>query len=116
LTPSSPAREAPRHERAFPGFSRHLDAGHRDAGARYAPAGFRQEAISDLGNPKMAVFFTSLLPQFTGDGGANFAALVELGLVFSLLTFIWLALYAAAIARAGAVLVALGLRIAAEHR
>jgi threonine/homoserine/homoserine lactone efflux protein len=64
----------------------------------------------------MAVFFTSLLPQFTGDGGANFAALVELGLVFSLLTFIWLALYAAAIARAGAVLVALGLRIAAEHR
>ncbi len=81
----------------------------------------------------MAVFFTSLLPQFTADGGATFAALVELGLVFSLLTFTWLALYAIAIARAGdllrrprirrtiegvtgAVLVALGLRIAAEHR
>lgn len=101
---------------------------------RLAPSlAFRQGIISDLGNPKMAVFFTSLLPQFTGDGGATFASLVQLGLVFSLLTFTWLALYAAAIARAGdvlrrprirraiegvtgAVLVALGLRIAAEHR
>jgi len=101
---------------------------------RLAPAlAFRQGVISDLGNPKMAVFFTSLLPQFTGDGGATFAALVELGLVFSFLTFTWLALYAAAIAQAGdalrrprirraiegitgTVLVALGLRIAAEHR
>jgi threonine/homoserine/homoserine lactone efflux protein len=101
---------------------------------RLAPSlALRQGVISDLGNPKMAVFFTSLLPQFTGDGGATFASLVELGLVFSLLTFTWLALYAAAIARAGdmlrrpgvrraiegvtgAVLVALGLRIAAEHR
>jgi len=101
---------------------------------RLAPfRAFRQGVISDLGNPKMAVFFTSLLPQFTGEGGATFASLVELGLVFSLLTFTWLALYAAAIARAGdvlrrprirralegvtgAVLVALGLRIAAEHR
>jgi threonine/homoserine/homoserine lactone efflux protein len=101
---------------------------------RLAPSlAFRQGVISDLGNPKMAVFFTSLLPQFTGDGGATFAALVELGLVFSFLTFTWLALYAAAIAQAGdalrrprirraiegitgTVLVALGLRIAAEHR
>jgi len=101
---------------------------------RLAPSlAFRQGVISDLGNPKMAVFFTSLLPQFTPDGGASFAALVVLGLVFSLLTFTWLALYACAIARAGdmlhrprirrtiegvtgAVLVALGLRLAAEHR
>lgn len=98
-----------------------------------ASLAFRQGVISDLGNPKMAVFFTSLLPQFTPHGGASFAALVELGLVFSLLTFTWLALYAAAVARAGdmlrrprirraiegatgVVLVALGLRIAAEHR
>jgi threonine/homoserine/homoserine lactone efflux protein len=101
---------------------------------RLAPSlAFRQGIISDLGNPKMAVFFTSLLPQFTGDGGATFVSLVELGLVFALLTFSWLTLYAAAIARAGdvlrrprirraiegvtgAVLVALGIRIAAEHR
>jgi threonine/homoserine/homoserine lactone efflux protein len=97
------------------------------------PLAFRQGVISDLGNPKMAVFFTSLLPQFAPDGGATFASLALLGIVFALLTFTWLALYAAAIARAGdvlrrprirravegvtgAVLVALGIRIAAEHR
>jgi threonine/homoserine/homoserine lactone efflux protein len=97
-----------------------------------SPLAFRQGVVSDLGNPKMAVFFTSLLPQFAPEGGATFAALFGLGLVFSLLTFTWLALYAGAVARAGdvlrrprirravegvtgAVLVALGLRIAAEH-
>jgi len=37
---------------------------------------FRRGLLSDLGNPKMAVFFTSLLPQF----GSHFAALALLGL------------------------------------
>jgi threonine/homoserine/homoserine lactone efflux protein len=77
----------------------------------------------------MAVFFTSLLPQF----GHSFAGLVALGLVFCAMTFAWLALYAAAIARAGdvlrrprvrrtldaitgTVLVALGLRLATAQR
>ena len=35
---------------------------------------FRQGLISDLGNPKMTVFFTSLLPQFTGNGGSELSA------------------------------------------
>jgi len=94
---------------------------------------FRQGVISDLGNPKMAVFFTSLLPQFAPESGATFAALAMLGLIFAILTFSWLALYAVVVATAGdvlrrprirrttegvtgAVLVALGLRLAAEHR
>ena len=69
---------------------------------RLAPrAGFRQGVLSNLGNPKMAVFFTSLLPQFAGDGGASFAGLLALGLLFNLLTFVWLAGYAIAVARAG---------------
>jgi threonine/homoserine/homoserine lactone efflux protein len=73
--------------------------------SRLAPrAGFRQGALSNLGNPKMAVFFTSLLPQFAGEGGASFAGLLALGLLFNLLTFVWLAGYALAVARAGAVL------------
>jgi threonine/homoserine/homoserine lactone efflux protein len=29
-------------------------------------AGFRQGLMSNLGNPKMAAFFTGLLPQFAG--------------------------------------------------
>ena len=91
----------------------------------------RQGAINDLANPKMAMFFTSLLPQF----GDSFPEMVGLGALFCAMTFAWLALYAAAIARAGqalqgtrlrraldalmgAVLVALGLRVAtdAHHR
>lgn len=81
----------------------------------------------------MAVFFTSLLPQFTPHGQASFSALLLLGLVFCSLTLVWLTGYSIALARAGdvllrprirrtleglagAVLVAFGLRLATEHR
>jgi threonine/homoserine/homoserine lactone efflux protein len=92
-------------------------------------AAFRQGALSNLGNPKMAVFFTSLLPQFASGG---FLGLLALGLLFVVLTLAWLAGYAAAIDRASAllrpsvrrtfdaltgfVLVAVGLRLATERR
>jgi threonine/homoserine/homoserine lactone efflux protein len=91
---------------------------------------FRQGLLSDLGNPKMAVFFSSLLPQFSD---ASFGSLVVLGLVFAVMTFAWLTAYAVALSMAGnfvrrgaiwrsieaitgAALVALGLRLASEHR
>jgi threonine/homoserine/homoserine lactone efflux protein len=96
-------------------------------------AALRQGVISDLGNPKVAVFFTSLLPQFAPAGGSAFLTMLALGLLFCLLTFAWLVLYAAVVARAGdvlrrprvrrvldavmgAVLVALGVRLAGERR
>jgi threonine/homoserine/homoserine lactone efflux protein len=89
----------------------------------------RQGLLSNLGNPKMAVFFSSLLPQF----GDSFFSLLGLGLVFCALTMLWLSAYALAIARAGdllrrprvrrtldavtgAALVALGIRLAATDR
>lgn len=92
----------------------------------------RQGVVSNLGNPKMAVFFTSLLPQFAPGSGTSFSALLLLGLVFCSLTLAWLAAYAIAVAKAGdylrrsgirraiqgltgAVLIALGLRIATER-
>jgi threonine/homoserine/homoserine lactone efflux protein len=88
---------------------------------------FRQGLVSNLGNPKMAVFFTSLLPQFT-PAGATFTTPLLLGLAFAVLTLVWLALYAVAVAHAaraferplirrgldavtGLFLVALGLRL-----
>jgi threonine/homoserine/homoserine lactone efflux protein len=101
---------------------------------RLAPAtGYRQGVVSNLGNPKMAVFFTSLLPQFAPAGGSSFAAMLALGLVFCAMTFLWLSAYAAAVDRAGhvlrrpgvrraldavtgTVLVALGLRLATTQR
>ena len=89
----------------------------------------RQGLVSNLANPKMVVFFTSLLPQF----GESFTALLGFGLLFSLLTGLWLAAYGVTVARArrvlerdrvrraidavtGTVLVALGLRVAATQR
>lgn len=94
---------------------------------------FRQGVISNLGNPKMAVFFASLLPQFVPSGEATVASLLLLGAVFAVMTFAWLALYAALVARAGdflrrpsirrtiegltgTLLIGLGLRVAAEQR
>jgi threonine/homoserine/homoserine lactone efflux protein len=65
---------------------------------------FRQGLVSNLANPKMAVFFTSLLPQFAPAGHASFTRLLGLGLVFCVMTLGWLTLYAAVVARAGDVL------------
>jgi len=65
---------------------------------------FRQGVISDLGNPKMAVFFASLLPQFVPAGLPTFMTLLLLGAVFAAMTFGWLTLYVAIIAGAGDVL------------
>lgn len=61
---------------------------------------FRQGVVSNLGNPKMAVFFTSLLPQF----GGSFATMFVLGIVFCTMTFLWLTAYGVAVAKAGCVL------------
>ena len=90
---------------------------------------WRQGLLSNLGNPKAAAFFTSLLPQF----GASFSELAVLGMLFASMTLTWLALYAVVVARAGdflrrdnvrraldaivgTVLVAFGLRLATERR
>jgi threonine/homoserine/homoserine lactone efflux protein len=64
----------------------------------------RQGFISNLANPKMAVFFLSLLPQFVQAPSGSFAALIPLGLVFCLMTFGWLSIYAFALDRVGPLL------------
>jgi len=93
----------------------------------------RQGVLTNLGNPKIAVFFTSFLPQFTPSHEAGFLSLVVLGLLFCLVGLTWLTVYVLAIARigdflrrprprrvldvvTGTVLVAFGIRLAAEHR
>ncbi len=108
-------------------------AGGAPAGGLAPLAGFRQGALSNLGNPKMAVFFTSLLPQFVPADRPAFLGLLALGLLFNALTLGWLTGYAVAVARAGdllrrsrvrraldaltgVVLVAFGLRLATAER
>ncbi len=75
-----------------------------DAPALKPVAAFRQGIISNLGNPKIAVFFASLLPQFVPTSQASVGAFLMLGSSFALITFTWLVLYAVAIARIGALL------------
>ena len=96
-------------------------------------AGFRQGLASDLSNPKIAVLFTSLLPQFVAARAPTLMPFLLLGAIFVAMTLIWLCCYAAlaakasstlqrpAVARAlerftGVVLIGLGLRLATESR
>jgi threonine/homoserine/homoserine lactone efflux protein len=99
-------------------------------GGGVTPRGaLRQGVLSNIGNPKMLVFFTSLLPQFA----SSFAGLLALGLAFCTMTLVWLTAYSFVVTRAGAllrrprvrraleavtgsVLIALGLRLATERR
>jgi threonine/homoserine/homoserine lactone efflux protein len=99
---------------------------------RIAPtAAYRQGLLSNLSNPKMAVFFIAVLPQFTGTQPA-FVVVAGFGLVFCSLTLAWLSGYALAVAKAGdvlrrarmrrlldgltgGVLVALGIRLASAR-
>ncbi len=105
----------------------------QEAPALRAPAAFRQGLLSDLGNPKMAVFFASVLPQFAPEGQGMLSALAWLGVIFSAMTLAWLTLYAVVIASLGdafrrsaikraieglmgAALIGFGVRIAYEQR
>jgi RhtB (resistance to homoserine/threonine) family protein len=95
--------------------------------------GFRQGCLSDLANPKIGIFFTSLLPQFVSAGHPVLVPFLILGAIFVAMTLLWLTLYTLVAARAaetlkrprvrvaldrvtGVVLIAIGLRLAAEHR
>jgi threonine/homoserine/homoserine lactone efflux protein len=119
-------RSTGRHATARP----EAEAGVRRLDAR---RGFRQGLISNLANPKIAVLFTSLLPQFIGGGQRVLLPFLLLGGLFVAMTVTWLSGYALAAAKAGGlltrprvkaaldrvtgfVLVALGLRLATESR
>jgi threonine/homoserine/homoserine lactone efflux protein len=109
------------------------------ARGRPGPAGerrgspFRQGLLTNLFNPKIALFYSTFLPQFIGPGDPALPISLGLACVHIALGIVWLAAYAWALDRAasafrgsrvrraldtltGAVLVALGLRLAAERR
>jgi threonine/homoserine/homoserine lactone efflux protein len=94
---------------------------------------YRQGLLSNLSNPKIVVFFLSLLPQFIDRGEALFGRLLLLGLIFCAITVSWLTLYALVVARigdflrrervrraleatTGLALVGLGLKLATDRR
>ena len=107
-------------------------AGHGVA-VRSGGKALRQGLLCDLSNPKVAVFFTSFLPQFVHGSGPAFPVLLALGLAFALLTLLWLIGYSVAVGQAsgvlrrprvrktldritGIVLIGFGIRLAFERR
>ncbi|HEU0022989.1 MAG TPA: LysE family translocator [Thermoleophilaceae bacterium] len=94
---------------------------------------FRQGLLTNLFNPKIALFYSTFLPQFIGPGDPVLPLSLALAGVHVLMGVVWLSAYAWALDRAanrfrgsrvrraldavtGTVLVGLGLRLAAERR
>jgi RhtB (resistance to homoserine/threonine) family protein len=90
---------------------------------------FRQGLVTNLLNPKLAVLFTTLLPQFISSDDPAVAKSVLLAAVFVSIGLSWLVTYTYIVSRvarsrrfrrvteavSGVVLVALGLRLAFER-
>jgi RhtB (resistance to homoserine/threonine) family protein len=108
-----------------------------DAARARAPRGrtspFRQGLLSNLFNPKIALVYTTLIPQFVDRGGSEIAQTFVLAGVFIAMGLVWLTGYALLVAQVGAllrrpsvrrvvnavtgaVLTVLGVRLAFERR
>jgi threonine/homoserine/homoserine lactone efflux protein len=95
--------------------------------------GFRQALLSNLANPKIAVCFTSLLPQFVSSREPVLLPFLLLGTLFVAITLVWRCAYALLASKifevltrppvrtaldrlTGVVLIGLGIRLALERR
>lgn len=54
---------------------------------------FRQGFLTDILNPKVAIFFLSFFPQFVEPGNDTFVPFLMMGITFTLLSAIWLVIY-----------------------
>jgi RhtB (resistance to homoserine/threonine) family protein len=94
---------------------------------------FRQGLLTNLLNPKVALVYTTLIPQFVDRGGSEVVQTFLLAGVFIAMGLIWLTAYALLVAKigallrrpavrravnavAGTILTALGVRLAFERR
>jgi threonine/homoserine/homoserine lactone efflux protein len=102
-----------------------------DGGVRRARSPFRQGLLTNLFNPKIALFYTTFLPQFIRPGDPVLLLSVAMASVHIALGIVWLSAYAWLLDRAveafrssrlrraldaltGVVLVGLGIRVAAD--
>jgi threonine/homoserine/homoserine lactone efflux protein len=108
------------------------------AGAARLASDSEQKALRDglltsLANPKLAVFFVALFPQFVPPRGAVFPTALGMAAVIVVVDLIWYSILACVVSRAkralvdgpwqrridrltGAVLIGLGVRLALERR
>jgi RhtB (resistance to homoserine/threonine) family protein len=101
--------------------------------ARRRGSAFRQGLLSNLLNPKIALVFTTLIPQFVDPARPAVPQTLLLAAIFLLMGLVWLTSYALLVAKVsevlrrsavrralnaltGAVLTALGVRLAFERR
>ncbi len=77
--------------------------GAADRGARFGRP-FRQGLLTNLLNPKVGLFYTTLVPQIVDPGDPIAVVSVGVGLAHATIGLVWLALLGAAVDRAGDVL------------
>ncbi|MCD7034276.1 LysE family translocator [Metabacillus sp. GX 13764] len=58
-----------------------------------APSFFKQGFLTNILNPKVAVFFLTFLPQFVDTGSNTFLPFLIMGITYTLLTAVWFLLY-----------------------
>ena len=106
-----------------------------DAGRAGDPAGsaYRQGLLTNLLNPKIALLFLTLLPQFVADGEPRVATTAVLAAIFLAGAVLWWRVFSLAVGplgrilsrprvvtwferATGTILVALGVRVALERR
>ena len=54
---------------------------------------FKQGFITNITNPKVAVFFLTFLPQFLAPNSEPFWAFLAMGIIYAVLTFVWFVFY-----------------------
>jgi threonine/homoserine/homoserine lactone efflux protein len=96
-------------------------------------AAFRDGLATSLANPKLAIFFVALFPQFVSDGSPVLPAALAMAAMIVVLDLVWYSTLAMLVDRTrrafarsrlarrlerlmGAVLIALGVRVALEQR
>ncbi len=94
---------------------------------------FRDGLITSLANPKLAVFFVALFPQFVGHRDTALPTTLPMAVLIVVFDFVWYSTLAAIASRAkrkfdqtrlarwlerlsGTMLIGLGIRVATEHR
>jgi threonine/homoserine/homoserine lactone efflux protein len=99
----------------------------------WSPRAFRDGLITCLANPKLAIFFVALFPQFLERGHSNVATGLAMATLIVALDLVWYSALALAVTRArrafvsgpwrkrverltGSVMIGFGLRLAAEAR